>query len=120
MVFNEVIRGGTVMPTPGEIRRKAGTINSTNRDIRQENDKYYAIANNTSTWWQGEAEKTFRQQYEEIHIDIKRLIQKIGSLEAQVSSMAGQVERAEDDRKEQERKRLADMATAAKKITAKK
>lgn len=49
-----------------------------------------------------------------------RLIQKIGSLEAKVSSMAGQVERAEDDRKEQERKRLADLAIAAKKITAKK
>lgn len=109
------------MPTPGEIRRKAAGVGQAADEIRREKDKYQGIANSAGTWWQGEAGRVFKEEYEEINSDISRLISKMGNLESGLNRMASEVQRADEERRRkalEEQKRRAAAAAAA--VTAKK
>ena len=86
------------MTTPSEIRNKAKNLNSDNQEINLGKDRCKEYANNSQLWWKGDAGKAFRSQYNDIHNEIKVLINKIRNLETRTVSLSSNVQRAENER----------------------
>ncbi|QNU67819.1 WXG100 family type VII secretion target [Ruminiclostridium herbifermentans] len=91
------------MATPSEIKNKARSINSNNQDISLGRDRCKDYVNNSQTWWKADAGKVFRNQYNEIHNEIKSLNNKIRNLESCTTSLSNNVQRAENERQIKQR-----------------
>lgn len=86
------------MPNPDEIRRKAQGIQAVANDMDRDASKYKGDVSGIGSWWQGEGANAFKEGYSEIDSDIRRMLSKMGSLKERVNSLAGAVQRADNER----------------------
>lgn len=106
-----------MLSTPQEIRRQSGHVSSAAEDIRREQSKNDSSTSQSSSWWKGGAGDAYRSEYEEITRDVTRLLGHMRELQNQLQTLAGAVQRADDERraKAEEEARRALAAAAARK-----
>lgn len=104
------------MPTPSAIQRKAQRINAVSDDFCRGKDRCQGCVSNSGTWWQSEAGKELRSQYSEIQDDLAGLLAKLDRLENCTKRLAGNVQRAIDERRRraEARRRAASAANGSR------
>ncbi|MGF7046941.1 WXG100 family type VII secretion target [Paenibacillus sp. DS2015] len=100
------------MPTTTEINSMAKKVSEMKSNISNESNRLHGQVDNSSTWWQGEAGKTLRSDYNKIRTEIKTLINKMDKLYNHTISFSKKVQQAAED------KRKADAVAAAKALAA--
>lgn len=55
---------------------------------------------NSSSWWTGEAGKVLRSEYSDIEVEINNLVRQMSELEKCIRKLSGDVQRADNERKQ--------------------
>lgn len=84
------------MSTPSEIKNKASRVYEVKSDLSQEQTRCQGEVESSSTWWQGEAGKSFRTGYREFRPEINSLLKKMETLSSWLNKLAGKVQQADD------------------------
>ncbi|WP_410771624.1 WXG100 family type VII secretion target [Fontibacillus sp. BL9] len=87
------------MSVPSEIKYKASRVYEVKSDLSREQTQCQGQVENSSTWWQGEAGKSFRTGYKEFRPEINALLKKMDTLSSLLNKLAGKVQQADDKRK---------------------
>lgn len=87
------------MPTASEIKSKARSISDVKEDIGRESNRLHGQVDHSSTWWQGEAGKSFRSGHNEIRTELTALMNKMDRLYASTLRLSDKVQQADDERK---------------------
>lgn len=91
------------MSTPWEIRNIARNVHNTSVQVRQESTFIQNQLDETARTWSGDASKALRSKLERIAMSIRNQQHSFDRLEERLNRLAGQVQRADDERELQRR-----------------
>ncbi len=87
------------MYTPYDIKNAAGKIYNEGSGMRSSEKKFKGALEESASWWQGNAGKSFVQGYLEAGYELNRLYSEINNLEKGLRRLASEVQRADDERR---------------------
>jgi WXG100 family type VII secretion target len=96
------------MYTPGDIQHAVRKICNEEEQLRNQENRFRGEVETLTSWWQGNACKSFVQGYIETEVEINRLYSGMNNLEEALRILASKVQRADDERRriEAEKRRV--------------
>ncbi|WP_268238743.1 WXG100 family type VII secretion target [Paenibacillus segetis] len=82
-----------------EIKSMARKVSEMKVSFSTEISRCHGQVDNSSTWWQGDAGKSFRSGYVGLRTETKSLINKMDKLYSLTQSLSDKVQQADDVRK---------------------
>jgi len=91
-----------------DIERAARRVNDAAYQLRKRHETFSREIHGLDSWWQGEASKVFKAEYQEISFEINRILNLMSDLENRLRRLSYEVKRAEEERRRRlEEQRMA-------------
>ncbi len=87
------------MPTVYEIKSLSRRVYSANCDIKRKKTVMRREINNVEIWWKGNASAAFQKKYNDLEYEITQLSSELSVLQANITKLANEVEKAEEKKK---------------------
>jgi|LSQX01.1.fsa_nt_gb WXG100 family type VII secretion target len=88
-----------------KIEKTAKTVYDARNELRSLKKSFTNELNLTENWWQGEAQKTFNNEFRDIDSQITALFRHMQNLESQLKRLSSEVRRADEARRRAAEKR---------------